>query len=403
MTPSDMANGLTLTWLDDSARIPALAAEWQALADRLGAEVFMCPDWQQIWWAHFGAGRRLACLVARHDGALVGVLPFCLERLWLGPVPIRAARLAGTDPNCITFQLALDPAWAAPVLLAAIRHLTGALRCRAVSFTPVSAMATHADTLRTLAGAGTGLVLQEEDAGNHVIFELPDPAQPYTERISKGRRDQYKRNVKGLTKAFQMDSDMIAPDAAQFDAFVTMHNDQWQATGRGGHFTDWPGSTDFYRDLAVQTAATQRVQLDRLTGSTGTLSQEFSLVAGPRAHWKLPARSFDAEANRQSAGTVVFVRMFERMLKDGLKLVEGGRGEYGYKLEYGGQPVPVFRMILRPDTALAGLRLKALLGWANLLHFLYYRIWFLKLAPVVQKRTGRKPRPLWRSWIRTRL
>ena len=45
--------------------------------------------------------------------------------------------------------------------------------------------------------------------------------------------------------------------------------------------------------------------------------------------------------------------------------------------------------------------MRLLLWWSDQLHLLYYRIWFLKLAPRVARFRG--PRPLWRSWIRSQV
>lgn len=402
---------LDLTWITAPADMAPLQADWQALVERVGADVFTRPDWVEVWWKHFGAGQRLACLVARRDGVLVGILPFCTKRLWIGPLPVRIARLAGFDPNCIAFQLALEDACARPVLQAAMQHLLGDLGCLAVSFTPVSDLATYLAALQDLRGANidrspgqtSKLVVRDDPAGSHIIFDFTTKFDDYLALLTKKRRAQFRRDVKGLQETFAMTRDDYAPDAEAFDDFVQFHGQQWQATGKGGHFLDWPGSAAFYHDVAARNAAAKLVQLDRLNGTGGALATEFSLVAGHTAHWRLPARRIDPDIDRLSAGKIVFVLMFERMIKAGITRVEGGRGEYGYKIDYGGQTVPVHRLIVTRATALAQLRLTALLGWAGLLNLLYYRVWFLKLAPRLRKRTGVRPQPLWRSWIRTRL
>jgi CelD/BcsL family acetyltransferase involved in cellulose biosynthesis len=54
--------------------IAALAAEWDALVDTIGASPFVRPGWLLAWWAAFGTGVA-EILVARRDGHLVGVLP----------------------------------------------------------------------------------------------------------------------------------------------------------------------------------------------------------------------------------------------------------------------------------------------------------------------------------------
>ncbi|MEO6299559.1 MAG: GNAT family N-acetyltransferase [Paracoccaceae bacterium] len=166
---------------------------------------------------------------------------------------------------------------------------------------------------------------------------------------------------------------------------------------------DWPGSAEFYSDLAARTATEERVRLYRLNGVAGPIGSQFCLVAGGTAHWRLPARNLDPEAERLGSGTVGLVKMIDNLITEGVSRIEAGRGEYSYKLDYAGRNVPVHRLIVRPGTPFAALRLKLLLGWADLLNLLYYRIWFQRLAPRYRKLTGAKPRPLWRSWIRTRL
>jgi CelD/BcsL family acetyltransferase involved in cellulose biosynthesis len=257
--------------------------------------------------------------------------------------------------------------------------------------------------LQGLDGQDDGLAVLIDGAGTHVIFDFTSNFAEYLARLTKARRGQFRRNVRALTDGFAMTREDSVPDAAEFDAFIKFHGLQWQASGRGGHFSDWPGSAAFYHDLAAQTANAKLVQLDRLNGTGGALATEFSLISGRTAHWRLPARRLDAEIDRLSAGKVVFLLMFERMVADGITRIEAGRGEYEYKTDYGGQTVLVHRLIVHRSNGMARRRLKLLLEWADLLNLVYYRLWFLKLSPRLRKLVGGGPRPLWRQWIRTRL
>ncbi len=54
--------------------IDPLAAEWDLLADRTGAQPFARPGWLEAWWAAFGTGELVVVTVRRH-GRLTGVLP----------------------------------------------------------------------------------------------------------------------------------------------------------------------------------------------------------------------------------------------------------------------------------------------------------------------------------------
>jgi CelD/BcsL family acetyltransferase involved in cellulose biosynthesis len=393
----------SVLWIEQPEALWAMYAEWQALAIRTDAEVYLRPAWVSTWWGHFGTGRTLACLTIREGKRLVGLLPFCIEQIWAGPVPVRVARLAGTDPHCIVGRLPLEVDVTAMALQEALRHLLSSKDCHAVNFTPVSDWATHLPVLRDIGRNQPTLALHEERDGSHVIFDLPRDFPTWLALLSKKRRSQFQRDLRALQVRYGMQETDIVPDGAAIGRFVEFHNQQWQAVGRGGHFSDWPGSEAFYRDLADRPAVEPPMRLYALTGTTGPLAMQLSLIGGSTAQWRLPARCLDPEAERLSIGKVGLLRMIEEMIGLGIKRVEAGRGDYDYKLSYGGQSIAVWRFLVFRNTWRDKLRLRWLLFWGSLLHLLYYRIWFLKLAPKLRKHLRLAPRPLWRGWIRTRL
>ena len=395
--------GLAIQWIGDPRDLRPLYGEWQDLADRSGADIYLSPAWFDVWWRHFSHDRRLVCLVARENGVLAGLLPFCTETIRVGPLAFRIARLAGTDPHCMIFKFPLDATRATDILEAALNHLLLVRHCDAVSFTPVSELAGHRILLQSLCLNNPGFSLTDAPESSHIVFDLPDRFESFLDGISQKRRSQFRRDIKGLHNLFSMTAHRSAPDSAAFAEFVAFHNLQWQAVNKGGHFTDWPGSADFYRDLADQTTVGGQVQLFTLRSTAGPLTGQFALVASKTAHWRLPARSLDPEADRLSAGKVGLLLMIEQLIGDGVTRIEAGRGAYDYKLSYGGTAVPVHRMLVIPATTAGRRRVKAVLAWADVLNLVYYRAWFLKFAPKLRQVTGQKPRALWRSWIRSRL
>lgn len=392
---------VSTVWLDQPEDLWALQAEWQDLADRTDAEVYLRPEWLRVWWDHFGTGRTLRCLALRKGGRLAGLLPFCIERLRIGLVDLRFARLAGTDPHCMILTLPLEDDIAQTALCHAIGHLTGPLGCDAVSFTPVSDLATHLPVLRQLGQVMPGTVMHEAPEGRHVVFDLPDSFKSWLGELSKKRRSQFPRDLRNLEERYAMTRASVIPDGAAFARFAAFHDRQWQALDRGGHFTDWPGSLAFYSDLADRSTKRSPMRLFEQSGTAGPLATQFALVSGRVAHWRLPARTLDPEAERLSIGKVGLILMIEELIAAGTRRIEAGRGDYGYKLSYGGRSVNVQRVLFYP-AGHAG-RARMILAWADLLHLLYYRIWFLRLAPRARRWFGRRPRPLWRLWIRSRV
>ena len=403
MTSTTAHDALKISWIDRREDLVPLYTEWHELAKRTGADIYLTPDWFDVWWTHFGASRRLSCLVAHQGLQLVAVLPFSIETVWLGPVPVRLARLAGMDPHCMIFRLPLEPELSESLLHTALDQLWDVQRCHAISFTPVSDLSDLGPLLRSTCTNDVHLSLVDMPEGDHVIFDLPARFEDFLGGLSKKRRGQFRRDMKGLEDSFGQKTHVSYPTAAEFAEFVSFHNTQWQAVGKGGHFRDWPGSTVFYPDLAERTLGSQVVQLHMQTGSQAPLASQFALIAGLTAHWRLPARTLDPEAEKLSVGKVGLLLMIEALIAQGVTRIEAGRGEYDYKLSYGGQSIGVRRMIVSPATRVGRLRLRLLLGWADLLNLVYYRIWFLKISPRLRRLTGGQSRPLWRSWIRTRL
>jgi CelD/BcsL family acetyltransferase involved in cellulose biosynthesis len=81
---------LSVTTVDDPARLPALAEAWDALQDeRHPGAVFRSSAWLVPWWCHFGEGKQLRLYVASRGQELVGVLPAYRRRTALGGWQLR--------------------------------------------------------------------------------------------------------------------------------------------------------------------------------------------------------------------------------------------------------------------------------------------------------------------------
>lgn len=399
---------LAFEWVDGAPALQDITDEWSLLAGRVGADIYAHPEWVMTWWAHFGQARQLKTLVVREQGGqLAGLIPFMIHSIRLGPVSVRVAKLTATDPNTVIFRLATEEAaLTAGLEKAFLDLLSGHDRVHLISFTPASERGDILGAVRDAAARATSaaaLSLVDTPSGTHTVFELPETFDAYLSALSKKRRNQYRRDLKRLQGDHGLTTHMSHPDAQAFENFVRFHTQQWQEVGKGGHFADWPGSANFYSHLAETAKRNGTVWFVEQLGPETTLATQFCLVAGQVCHWRLPARSTNPEMERLSLGKVGLIQMTEKLIEAGITRIEAGIGAYGYKLVYGGESVPIYRLIIARQGGWSFLMVKLCLGWARILHLAYYRLWFGRITPRLRSVLPLKHKPLWAAWIKTRI
>ena len=397
---------LSLECLEVPAHQLSAPEEWDALVQQTGAEIYFLSGWQKVWWHHYGAdfssGRKPACFILRKGGQVVGVLPFCLETIWAGPVPVRVARLAGVDSNFAVMTLPIAAGMETEALTAVFDFLVHDLHCTTISLSPLSQQSQQLESIRAACASCRAVteVRYRSDRG-HTLMHLPDHPDSFMAALSKSRRREVRRDLKRLTRDEPLRSACSTPDTQDdmMDRFIDLHTRQWQAAGKGGHFSDWRVAAAFYRALLHQLAPNGQAAIDEQWLGETLLSSQLRFTLGTKTYWWLNARSVDPRFGKVGLGRVGLVERVEDLINAGSRLVEAGAGKYEYKLSYGGELVPLHSLVLASTRPVARLQARALLLWADALHLLYYRLWFLKIRP----RLNTRPRPLWTAWIRTRL
>jgi CelD/BcsL family acetyltransferase involved in cellulose biosynthesis len=378
-----------------------IAPAWDRLVERLDGSLYMTSRWCEIWWRHYGRGRELRLLAVMAGDELVGMLPFCIDRLWVPLGRTRVAKLVGADSTVSLVELPIELAFAQQALTLGLERLLIADRVDMVHLGPCSS---GTPQLAGVQGAVTSLgtvaeVVRDREVGSHTAFELPDGFEAYLGSLSKNQRSNYKRNVNKLSKAFQFEVDVLSSPADlenEFDAFVDMHQAQWQAVDKLGHFGDWPGSRMFARDLVRELAASDQVRLIRLIADGQVVSYYWCFLAGNTYYWRLPARVFGEQWDQFSLGRVGLMKMLEVAAAEGVTSIEAGTGRYEYKDKLNATTLPLRSIVVGRHSWAARARARAALAYADLLHLAFYRVWFLRLAP----RAKFLRTPLWRSWIR---
>jgi CelD/BcsL family acetyltransferase involved in cellulose biosynthesis len=234
------------------------------------------------------------------------------------------------------------------------------------------------------------------------MFALPNSFEAYINSLDKRQRQNYRRDGNLLAREHQSSCDVISSrDAAlcSFEEFVVMHRQQWEAQGRSGHFADWPGSEQFNRELVSTMSQLDRFRMYRVLADGEPVSYQCCFVFGDRCYWRLPARASESRWDRFGLGRLGLMRMLESAIADGVRYIEAGAGHYDYKVQLGGKEYRIKTLTMVSHRVTAQLRFRAFRVLSDVLHLLYYRVWFLRVRPRLP--FGR--RPLWRSWVRSRL
>lgn len=390
--------------IDTPLAIEEHRAAMEDCLSRTGGDIYFAPDWLLAWLETCGRHGQLRLFLIWDGERLVGFLPFLVETLCVGPVPVRIARLAGTDPSHavrgLPLSLSHDPSEASAYLELILPELRDR---HAICLSPLSKDMEGLDIIRATARRHQFDITTEDWHRKYTVMHLPEQFETWLDALPKSRRREYRKDLAALGKLGKLTTERTNSQTAtaRLDAFAVLHGDQWKSSGKAGHFDDWPDAMAFSRAVIARLAASDRAWIDEHWCGEVLLSAQYGFRQGGRVYWWLIGRTMDQDFVRLGVGRVGLVERVRDLISQGVREIEAGAGEYDYKLNYGGELVPMGRIVLATPGAKG--RVWLLLRYADLLDLLYYRIWFLKMAPHLRKITGFRPRPLWQVWRRTRI
>jgi CelD/BcsL family acetyltransferase involved in cellulose biosynthesis len=394
--------GFTVRVLHSFDEAEPFQSAWNGLVLRTGADVYQTFDWCRLWWHYYGGRRQLHLLLCFSGEELVGLVPAFIEILWLGPTRLRVAKLAGSDYTLNLCNLPVSVDVLPSVISQAIHHFLGKHRCDLLLLGPLSGPAARMDELIATARSEGELVETIESVGNscNTYFDLPETFEKYLQVIGKQQRGNLNRTLTQFSKVCRVAFDVVTqPDklAGGFESFCLLHNAQWRAEGKLGHFGDWPHAEQFNRDLVRTLGRQGMVRFHRILAGDQVVSLQYGFVFGNTNHWRLPARVFSPEWDRLSFGRMGLAKMIEASIAEGHQIVEGGRGHYAYKIQMGGREWPLRTLQLKRRGIGVSARVRVFRAMASMLNLVYYKALFIRLGP----RLAVLQRPLWPVWIRS--
>jgi CelD/BcsL family acetyltransferase involved in cellulose biosynthesis len=385
--------------------LDSIKKEWDEFIESIGSEIFLTFDWCRIWWKYYGRKRDLKVFLFRQEGRLIGIIPLFCEKLCLGPVCVRAAKIVGSDFTLTQFGIPLDLNYMKAILKRFCEKVLE-LEWDIIHIGPVTALYKHTSDLKnTLAKSfGDSYRVLSEENNVQTCFELGDNWETYLTTLSKRDRGDISRNYRYIGRTIDDASAQVVSrfaDASDlegiFDEFVEMHQKHWIKLGKGGHFGDWPDARNFHLEVAKAQLQKNRLRLLKVMIKDYCLGYEYNYKFGETFFQFLNARSDIEQLKSISVGKIVFGELVKRALDEKVRYIDSMRGKYEYKLRLGGKLFPIRSLNIIPRNAVTMVRIKIFRILARLLNLCYYRIWFCRLAP----RLHFKRKALRKIWIRT--
>lgn len=384
--------------------ISDIQEEWDELVNKAGGSVYLSYDWCRVWWEYYGNGSTLRIFLFRNGDSLVGIVPICIERVWLGPIWLKIARIIGSNLPPKISDPPIDKTSIDSVYELLLAKLFGEDGCDVVSFGPLSGTNGHAEVLRevTFKQKNDISIVRDSTKMVHTMFYLPESYEEYLKSLSKSERTLCNRKMKKLENSYDIKIDVVSDSehiSEEFKKFEHMHGLQWQSEGKPGHFGAWPKAGEFNFALVKAQAERGRMRMIRLTTDGRVLLYQYVFALGDSYYWRLPSREIGPEVDQLSLGLVGMLVMIKTAIKEGIKCIEGGIGHYEYKIKLGATEYTARHILLAANKIGVYVRCHIFCFLADILDIFYNKIWISRVLP----RIGRREKPFWNIWIRSRI
>lgn len=287
--------------------IDAIAAEWEALAERSGASPFMRPGWIAAWQRSFGRGR-LSAVCARRDGDVVGVIPVGARHGVLG---------SPTNWHTPSFEPLAEDAQTVGELAQALLAM-GPHTLDLAFFDPTTqAFEQCQRTAQALGYRTISRVIQRSP-----YIELASDFESFESSLPARRRGKIRRFRRRLEEQGSVSIELERGDR-DLEALLTegfaLEASGWKGE-RGTAVLSSPTTVGFYRDVAAWAATRGWLRLWFLRLDGRAIAFAFCLEHGG-AHYELKV-GFDHAFARFGPGVVLTRARIEHSFSAGLRSYE---------------------------------------------------------------------------------
>jgi len=320
--------------------VALLQEEWRALQARCPeATPFQTWEWNEAWWRHFGARKRLRLLLFRAGrggpggaGELVGIAP--LYTSWHLGTPLRRLAWLGTGSSDYLGPLAL-PAYAQEVASALLNYLDRGLRGWDIAdlqqLRPDSSLMAHAPRPWPHRPTEAQSTLPMEPCP---YLPLPPTWEAFARRLSKKMRSNLGYYERLLEKTFP-DTRFSLADARTLSAGMTalfdLHQRRWNARWLPGALGN-KRVQSFHREVAARFLERGWLRLHLLRAGGAIRSALYCYAYNGRTYYYIGG--FAPELAKYSLGTLLTAHAIQQAIDEGCSEFDFLRGQEPYKYRW---------------------------------------------------------------------
>ncbi len=318
---------------DDAIAWQALESDWRRLAAMLDPPTpFMTWEWQEPWRRHFAADKDSMIFVCRRDSAVVGILPFIVQRHRCRKTELRTLKLMGAG---LSDQLSL---LVDPTVPEAADSIAGELVARSaewdiIEFDDLDSEDPAAELYRR-AFAGRGLPIGEAVTSERPFLETAgqDWNSFYTARRSSKTRKRKRHQLRRLRQLGTVEVRPVTdPDdyLESLDRIIALNErDSYDGQERRRPF-DGEAGRAFFREVGAAFARNSWLLLWLCELDGQLIAYDLGLRYKGR-HFDYYG-GFDSAFLKSSVGSLLKMRSLQACFEDKVDAVDFLRGDHEWK------------------------------------------------------------------------
>jgi CelD/BcsL family acetyltransferase involved in cellulose biosynthesis len=317
---------MRITEINKLSDFAALKNSWDNLLQRSDHTIFQTWEWLYTWWKHFQNNRRLLILLAEENGKLLGIAPLMISLHSMHHLRRLKIEFIGTGPvNYADFIIENNSMSLGPFL-----EYINNLQEKWESI-DLGGITINQFSLKRLQEVSENV----RPRYCSLYTKLPSSMDAYLKDIKYKKRKEFRRYFRRLEKT---DVSIELVDCAKrnlvegaMNELFALSTKRWNAKGLPGAFDDL-SLRSFYMEIACVFLERGWLGLHCLKLSGKTVAVLFGFKYGNK--YIAYKTGMDPAYRRLSIGNVLFMKVMEECIKEGLNEFDFMWGQDSYKKQW---------------------------------------------------------------------